>query len=145
MNLDMKTRITAVHTALLMTLTGAPVAMASTAAHAKEYKVKINNTSANKWKVKWICKKSDGSTKTIDADTYPSFSSTKRTTNVTSSKCSTGDWWIQFYYGVNNAWFHVPFASLDDVVTQKGREDDFNSSEKMCMVAYHNAIVQVPC
>lgn len=128
----MKTRITALQTALLMALVGTPVAMASTHAEAKDYKVKIVNTTAYKWKVKWQCRKNDGTTKTIDADTYPGFATTTRTTNITSSKCSTGDWWVEFYWYSGSSWNKTYLVSFNDVEFWQTGPENFNSDDKLC-------------
>ncbi|MCX4246772.1 hypothetical protein [Paraliomyxa miuraensis] len=72
--------------------------------HFGEYKVKINVTNAEEMKVKWWCKEADGSTSLIDADTYPASTSTTRSTNINSTKCSTGDWKVSFHIKAWGSW-----------------------------------------
>ena len=129
-----------------------------------EYKVKINATNAEKWKVKWLCNNANGSTSTIDSDTYPSSSSTTRSTNITSSKCSTGDWKVEFYIKVAGDWRSVKpganvcrggncgfWASGTASPQQYARpQNHFNSSKKLCLKGYnfsYNSIyvAQVGC
>ncbi len=116
-----------------------------------EYKIKINATNAEKWKAKWLCNESNGTTTTIDSDTYPASTSTTRSTNITASKCSTGNWKVAFYIKVGGNWRAVkPGASVcgdssscgfrTDGLTYKQylRPDDYPSgSKKICLKGWN--------
>lgn len=125
--------------------------------HFGEYKVKIHATNAEKWKVRWLCNEADGSTTTIDSDTYPASKKTTRATNITSSKCSTGDWKIEFQIKSGFSWVGVKpggSACAGDgscgysndggwSYKQYARPSDFNSSKKLCMTGWNMSFTSV--
>ncbi len=116
-----------------------------------EYKIKINATNAEKWKAKWTCNESDGTTTHIDSDTYPASTATTRSTNITASKCSSGEWKVEFYIKVAGNWRAVkPGASVCiesgscgfrvDFFTYKQylRPNDYPSgSKKICLKGWN--------
>ena len=137
---------------ILSSIVAAVFALSSLTAQAGgdwgKFKVRINATNAEKWKVKWICNANDGSTHTIDADTYPASKKTTRETNINSDKCDSGDWKLEFYIKFGS-WKRVkPGASIctssscgftTDAFNfqQYARPKHFNSSNKLCLKGWN--------
>lgn len=146
---------------LLGTLLALPMLLSVGEARAAEnfgeFKVRINATNAEKWKVRWLCNEADGSTSTIDGDTYPASKKTTRTTNITAAKCSTGDWKVEFQIKSFGSWLGVKpggSACAGDgncgFTTDGGwsyktyaRPSNFNASNKLCLVGYNFSYTSV--
>jgi len=127
-------------------------------ASAENFKLKIQNTTAEKLKAKWYCA---DDMSLIDSDTYPSSTTTKRETTVGDSRCPSGNIQIHIYIkDISRGWkrvkkgmglctthastcgiykkdeaFSLPFSEPYDAI----KEGWFSSRNKLCGIMINRA------